>query len=124
MLQLNFRGSGGFGKSFEAAGQGQWGGVMQDDLTDATRSLIEQGIADPQRICLYGSSYGGYAALMGAVKEPALYRCAIGSMGVYDLPMMFREGDIRESSSGLEYLRQTLGTDKELSSSETPRTRA
>ena len=120
VLQLNFRGSGGFGKSFEAAGQGQWGGVMQDDLTDATRSLIEQGIADPQRICIYGSSYGGYAALMGAVKEPALYRCAIGSMGVYDLPMMFREGDIRESSSGLEYLRQALGADKELQQARSP----
>ena len=73
------------------AGAQQWGAAMQDDVTDATRWAIEQKIADPQRICLYGASYGGYAALMGVAKEPALYRCAAGYVGVYDLELMHRQ---------------------------------
>ncbi|WP_101925908.1 S9 family peptidase [Luteimonas rhizosphaerae] len=88
VLRLNFRGSGGYGRSFQQAGARQWGGTMQDDLTDATRWAIAQGHADPQRICIYGGSYGGYAALMGVAKEPDLYRCAVGYVGVYDLQMM------------------------------------
>ncbi|GAB3103592.1 alpha/beta hydrolase family protein [Lysobacter terrae] len=88
VLQLNYRGSSGYGRSFEQAGAQQWGGTMQDDLTDATRWAIEQGIADRNRICMYGASYGAYAALMGAAKEPTLYRCAVGYVGVYDLPKM------------------------------------
>ncbi|MCD9028203.1 S9 family peptidase [Luteimonas sp. BDR2-5] len=88
VLQLNFRGSGNYGRSFRQAGARQWGGTMQDDLTDATRWAIEQGHADPQRICIYGGSYGGYAALMGVAREPDLYRCAVGYVGVYDLPLM------------------------------------
>ena len=61
---------------------------MQDDVTDATQWAIQQGIADPQRICIYGASYGAYARLMGVAKEPALYKCAAGYVGVYDLPQM------------------------------------
>lgn len=88
VLQINFRGSGGYGKAFHESGARQWGGAMQNDLTDATRWAIEQGIADPDRVCIYGASYGGYAALMGAAKEPGLYKCAAGYVGVYDLAMM------------------------------------
>jgi len=91
-LQVNFRGSGNRGQDFERAGWREWGGKMQDDLTDATRWAIEQGIADPERICIYGGSYGGYATLMGVVKEPDLYQCGVGYVGVYDLAW-FREGD-------------------------------
>lgn len=91
VLQLNFRGSGGYGLSFQQAGAREWGGKMQDDLTDATRWAIAQGHADAKRICMFGGSYGGYASLMGAVKEPDLYRCAVGYVGVYDLPVMQRE---------------------------------
>lgn len=112
VLQVNYRGSDGFGIDFEEAGYGKWGTLMQDDITDATRALVDSGVADASRICIYGHSYGGYAALMGAVREPDLYRCAIGSMGVYDLPMMFEEGDIADRESGLAYLRQTLGEDQ------------
>ncbi len=112
VLQVNFRGSGGFGLDFEKAGYGKWGSLMQDDLTDATMALVESGVADKDRICIFGHSYGGYAALMGAVREPALYRCAIGSMGVYNLPMMFEEGDIPDQASGLAYLKQALGEDQ------------
>ena len=109
VLQVNFRGSGGYGKSFEHAGAREWGGRMQDDLTDATRWAISQQIADPGRICIYGASYGGYAALMGVAKEPELYRCAVGYIGVYDLPTMHTEGDIQRRGSGETYLREWIG---------------
>lgn len=71
VLKPNFRGSTGYGEAFEEAGEKQWGGLMQDDVTDATRWLIKEGMADPDRICIVGSSYGGYAALFGTIKEPA-----------------------------------------------------
>jgi len=110
VLQVNFRGSGGFGKSFQNIGYGKWGTLMQDDITDATQALVERKIVDPERICIYGASYGGYAALMGTVRDPDLYKCAIGSAGVYDLPMMLEEGDIANySKSGLAYLKDAVG---------------
>ncbi len=115
VLQLNFRGSGNYGRAFEHAGARQWGGAMQDDVTDATRWLIQQGIADAQRICIYGASYGAYAALMGAAKEPSLYRCAAGYVGVYDLPMMHTSGDIQRRGSGETYLREWIGDRDKLS---------
>lgn len=88
VLQMNFRGSTGFGAEFEAAGYRQWGQAMQDDVTDGTRWLVEQGIADPGRICIIGGSYGGYAALMGVAKEPGLYACSVSINGLSDLPRM------------------------------------
>lgn len=91
VLQINFRGSGNYGRAFLHAGARQWGRAMQDDLTDATRWLVEQKVADARRICLHGASYGAYAALMGVASEPSLYRCASGYVGVYDLPMMVED---------------------------------
>ncbi len=91
VLRINFRGSGNHGHSFESLGAREWGGTMQDDLTDATRWMVEQQLADPERICIYGASYGAYAALMGVAREPELYRCAVGYVGVYDLPRTLRE---------------------------------
>jgi dipeptidyl aminopeptidase/acylaminoacyl peptidase len=85
VLQVNYRGSSGYGREHQHAGYKQWGLTMQDDLTDATRWAIAEGIADAKRICLFGASYGGYASLMGVAKEPDLYRCAVGQVGVYDL---------------------------------------
>lgn len=109
VLQVNYRGSAGFGRQFAHAGYQQWGRVMQDDVTDATRWAIGQGVADPKRVCIYGASYGAYAALMGAAKEPSLYRCAAGYVGVYDLPTMYHAGDVQDTRSGTNYLKQTLG---------------
>jgi dipeptidyl aminopeptidase/acylaminoacyl peptidase len=109
VLRVDFRGSGGRGRAFQEAGAREWGGKMQDDVTDATRWAIQQGIADASRICIYGASYGGYAALMGVAKEPALYRCAIGYIGVYDLPLMHVQGDVQERGSGETYLREWIG---------------
>jgi dienelactone hydrolase len=85
VLQPNYRGSRGYGGAFERAGFAEWGLKMQDDVTDGTRWLIDGGLADPARICIVGWSYGGYAALMGAVKTPELYRCAASMAGVTDL---------------------------------------
>ncbi|MEN5426629.1 S9 family peptidase [Stenotrophomonas pennii] len=109
VLQLNFRGSGNYGRAYKEAGKRQWGGAMQDDVTDATRWAIAEGIADRAKICIYGASYGAYAALMGVAKEPDLYRCAAGYVGIYDLPMMHTRGDIQDNRSGTNYLREWLG---------------
>lgn len=111
VLQVNYRGSAGYGHAFEQAGWREWGGKMQDDVTDATRWAIAQHIADPKRICIFGASYGGYAALEGAVKEPDLYQCAIGYVGVYDLPLMFHRGDIHDSTFGADFLKRQVGDD-------------
>ena len=110
VLQVNFRGSGGYGRDFLYSGYQQWGLSMQDDLTDATLWAVGAGIADKDRICIYGASYGGYAALMGGVKEPDLYKCVVGYVGVYDLEMMFEEGDVAQRDSGINYLNDALGT--------------
>ena len=120
VLQVNYRGSGGYGYNFERAGWGEWGGKMQDDVTDATHWAVAQGIADPQRICIFGGSYGGYAALEGAVKEPGLYKCAIGYVGVYDLALMYHRGDIPQSTYGEDYLRRVLGTDMDVLAAHSP----
>lgn len=108
VLQVNFRGSGNYGREFLQLAAQQWGGTMQDDLTDATRWAIEQGIADPQRICLFGASYGAYASLMGVAKEPDLYRCAVGYVGVYDLKQMAKD-DSRDSRSAATFMREWVG---------------
>jgi dipeptidyl aminopeptidase/acylaminoacyl peptidase len=85
VLQPNFRGSAGFGRAFADAGRGQWGGTMQNDVTDAVRHMIASGAADASRVCIVGASYGGYAALAGAALTPDLYRCAVSIAGVSDL---------------------------------------
>lgn len=108
VLRLNYRGSGNYGRDYYEAGAREWGKAMQDDLTDATRWAIEQQIADPSRICLYGASYGGYAALMGVAKEPALYACAVGYVGVYDLEKMHKD-DAAHSRSWKSWTGDWLG---------------
>lgn len=84
VLQMNYRGSAGYGKSFKDAGRKNWI-VMQEDVEDGTRWLIEKGYADPDRTCIAGWAYGGYAALMGAIKNPELYACSISMAGITDL---------------------------------------
>lgn len=85
VLQMNFRGSTGYGRRFWEASFGQWGLAMQDDVTDGVHWLIDQGIADPARIAIYGGSYGGYATLSGIVGTPDLYAAAIDYVGVSNL---------------------------------------
>lgn len=105
VLRPNFRGSEGYGYQHKNAGENQWGGLMQDDVTDATRWMIDQGYADPNRICIVGYSYGGYAALMGAIKEPELYQCAASGNGVANIPALkkfFISLGFIDSTVGLE----------------------
>ena len=111
VLQINFRGSGGYGPAFEKTGYRKWGLSMQDDITDATMWMVEQGIADKNRICISGASYGGYASLMGAVREPDLYKCAVSYVGVSDLPTMYSKGDTQRGDFGINVLKQYIGTD-------------
>ncbi|WP_245335390.1 S9 family peptidase [Shewanella sp. WXL01] len=85
VLQMNFRGSAGYGFDFMKAGIAKWGQQMQTDVEDATRWAIEQGIADPKRICIVGASYGGYAALMEVATTNNLYQCAVSFGGVMDV---------------------------------------
>ncbi|MEA3638837.1 MAG: S9 family peptidase [Lamprobacter sp.] len=91
VLQVNFRGSTGFGKAFLNAGNEEWGvGAMQHDLTDAVRWAIEQGIADPERVCIYGGSYGGYATLAGLAFTPDLYACGVDIVGPSNIETLFQ----------------------------------
>lgn len=113
VLQVNYRGSGGYGRDFLEAGYLNWGGTMQDDVTDATLWAVNQGIANRERLCIYGGSYGGYAALQGVVREPDLYKCAIGYVGVYDMALFNSCGDIPDSQRGKDFLAKAVGTSKE-----------
>ncbi|RQW45684.1 S9 family peptidase [Novosphingobium sp. LASN5T] len=90
VLQPEFRGSGGYGKAFYEKGEGQWGRAMQDDLDDGMDWLAKDGTIDPKRVCLIGASYGGYAALWGATRNPERYRCAASFAGVSDLPRQLK----------------------------------
>jgi dipeptidyl aminopeptidase/acylaminoacyl peptidase len=85
VLQVNFRGSVGYGKSFWQAGFKEWGRSMQDDITDGVRWLVDQGVADPARVGIYGGSYGGYAVLAGLAFTPELYACGVDYVGVSNI---------------------------------------
>lgn len=85
VLQMNFRGSTGYGRQFWEASFKQWGLAMQDDVTDGAQWLVQQGIADPKRLAIYGASYGGYATLSGVTKTPDLYAAAVNYVGVSNL---------------------------------------
>jgi dipeptidyl aminopeptidase/acylaminoacyl peptidase len=90
VLQMNFRGSTGYGRKFWAASFKEWGGTMQNDISDGVKYLIGQGIADPKRIAIYGGSYGGYATLAGLTFTPELYACGIDYVGVSNLFTFFK----------------------------------
>lgn len=89
VLEVDFRGSTGLGWNHYHAGWRQWGLAMQDDLEDALLWAVKQGLSDASRVCIYGGSYGGYAALMGLVRHPTRYRCAVSHVGVTDIRLLF-----------------------------------
>lgn len=99
VLQPQFRGSTGFGEEHRKAGYQQWGGVMQNDLTDGVSALIEQGLADRRRVGIIGTGYGGYAALAGAAFTPEVYACAVSINGISDL------------HEWIEHIADTLGSE-------------
>lgn len=89
-VQVNYRGSGGYGREFEQAGYGgKWGAEMQNDLTDAIKHLVKEGVVDPDRVCIYGASYGGYATMAGLTFTPELYKCGINYVGVTDIGLLY-----------------------------------
>lgn len=90
VLQPNFRGSGSYGEEFYKLGEGSIGRAMQDDLDDGMDWLVERGVVDPKRVCIVGSSYGGYAALWGVTRNPERYRCAASFAGVTDFNRQLR----------------------------------
>lgn len=124
VLQVNYRGSGGYGKGFQDAGHMQWGKGIQNDIIDATQWAIGQGYADKDRICIYGGSFGGYSSLMAPIRAPGLFQCTFGYVGVYDVDMMFKKGDIPERESGQRYLRRTHGSDTKSWAENSPARRA
>jgi dipeptidyl aminopeptidase/acylaminoacyl peptidase len=89
VLEVSFRGTTGLGWKHERASWGQWGLAMQDDLEDALLWAVREKLTDPERVCIYGASYGGYAALMGPVRHPGRYRCAVSHVGVTELQLLF-----------------------------------
>lgn len=99
VLEPEFRGSLGFGQAHYRAGWKQWGMAMQDDLADGARWAVGQGYAAPERICIVGASYGGYAALMGVIKDADLYRCAVSYAGVTDIELMYGHWSFRDDIS-------------------------
>jgi dipeptidyl aminopeptidase/acylaminoacyl peptidase len=112
VLQPQFRGSTGFGQDFEKAGRREWGGRMQNDVTDGVKAMLDEKFADPKRICIVGASYGGYAALAGAALTPDLYKCAVSIGGVSDLPAMQSWEERRSSaqSDAALYWRDNIGS--------------
>ena len=101
VLQVNYRGSEGFGRPFLEAGFGEWGRKMQTDLSDGVRHLASQGIVDPKRVCIVGASYGGYAALAGATLDPGVYRCAVDVSGPAELAKFVAWGKSRAGDEGI-----------------------
>jgi dipeptidyl aminopeptidase/acylaminoacyl peptidase len=108
VLQPNYRGSGGFGEAFEEQGKGEIGRKMQDDLDDAMDWAVGEGIADPERVCLVGSSYGGYAALWGVIRNPERYRCAASFAGVTEWDKMLSYNRNFLSRQGRRKLRDLI----------------
>ena len=117
VLQMNFRGSHGYGFDFMQMGLQGWGLQMQDDVEDGTRWLINKGIADPKRICIVGASYGGYAALMGVVKTPDLYQCAVSFAGVTDVEALVKS---HRRYTNYEVVKKQLGDDFDLLEQRSP----
>lgn len=108
VLQVNYRGSGGYGMKFQDLGYGHWATTMQDDLADAVQWAVKQGTVDPNRICIYGASYGGYAAMENAERYPNLYRCVAGYVGLYDLKTM-SDSDYTHYAAGRNYNGTVVG---------------
>lgn len=120
VFQPNFRGSGGFGLAFQQSGYQQWGQLMIDDMTDGVMHLVTQGVVDKERVCTFGASYGGYAAVQTAIREPELYKCAIAYVGVFDLHALYNDGDIRETGMGERFIARTVGSDTNQLNAQSP----
>lgn len=120
VLQVNFRGSGGRGETFQRAAWKQWGGLIQDDIADGVKYAIGAGLADASRICIYGASFGGYSALMNPIRNPGMYKCAIGYVGVYDLELLRKTDGTTHSKRGRRFLDRQVGTEEAMLQATSP----
>ncbi|MCZ0941813.1 MAG: prolyl oligopeptidase family serine peptidase [Gammaproteobacteria bacterium] len=118
VIQVNFRGSGGFGQTFLESGYREWSRGMVDDVIAGFQSLAGKEVGEDA--CIYGASYGAFNALSAAFRAPDAFVCAAGHVGVYSLPEMFRGGDIPETEEGLAFLRRVLGEDKQVHRADSP----
>jgi dipeptidyl aminopeptidase/acylaminoacyl peptidase len=114
VLQPNYRGSESYGREFEEKGDGQWGRAMQDDLDDGMDWLVKDGVADAKRVCIFGASYGGYAAMWGATRNPERYRCAASLAGVSDIArqLKFSRDFFRDTKSARAWQSRVKGDSK------------
>jgi dipeptidyl aminopeptidase/acylaminoacyl peptidase len=112
VLQINYRGSGGFGKGFQDLGYGSWSTGIMNDIIDGTRWAIDKGHADKERICIYGGSFGGYASLMAPARDQTLFKCAFGYVGFYDAEIQMTKSDTSQRESGRMYMLRALGKTK------------
>lgn len=119
VLKVNYRGSSGRGEKFERSTYQQWGTGIQDDIRDGVRWAISQKLADSAKICIFGASFGGYSALMNPIRNPGMYKCAIGYAGVYDLPA-FSETKSERGRQLLAYFNRSMGSDKAMLASQSP----
>ncbi|HEU5398127.1 MAG TPA: S9 family peptidase [Gammaproteobacteria bacterium] len=119
VLQVNYRGSGGYGMKFQDLGYGHWSTTMQDDLADGVEWAKKQGTADPNRVCIYGASYGGYAAMESGERYPNLYKCIVGYVGLYDLKTM-NDSDFSHYASGKHYTGTVVGKQDAILTAESP----
>ncbi len=119
-LQVNFRGSIGYGGDFYSAGKKQWGSNIQRDIAEAVQWAIAEGYADPKRICIYGASFGGYSAMLNPIRYPKLYQCPAGFAGVYDLELLYKEGNIQRRDRGIAYLKKAVGINKQVMRDNSP----
>jgi dienelactone hydrolase len=113
VLRVNFRGSEGYGRAFAKRAYGQWGSGIMHDIIDATQWAIDQGHADKDRICIYGGSFGGYAAMMAPTVAPGMFRCAFGYVGLYDAEIQMKKSDTARTRDGRDYLVRALGATPE-----------
>jgi dipeptidyl aminopeptidase/acylaminoacyl peptidase len=111
VLQVNFRGSGGRGEAFQAAGYRQWHGKIMDDLEDGVHWVVANAGIDADRMCVFGASFGGYAALTLVSRDAPLFKCAIGYAGAYDLKLLIEDFQTRTSKSLANYWRRAIGDD-------------
>lgn len=113
VLQVNYRGSEGYGQAFADAANLHWGDTVQQDIIAGAKWAVSQGLVDADNLCIMGGSFGGYSALQSASLAPEQFKCAIGVAGIYDLSLLTSKGDIRKVKYGENYLLNAIGDNKE-----------
>lgn len=120
VLQVNYRGSGGYGKIFEVGGHQAWGTKIQSDIYESYKWLVKNKNITDGNVCIMGASFGAYSAIQSVTLYPDVYKCAIANAGIYDLELMFKKGDVHTKRLGKSYLQQVIGTNSETLKSISP----